>query len=90
MKKNPKKTYLVIRPLWLHNKALALNESIELSERQARPLCYGGFISADKTVAEKIALEAESHLHNKKSPSKSTSTHIDNHKNPPKNTKDKK
>ena len=47
--------YYVIQPTRFNRKKIAIGESLTLTESQARPLRNGGFITADKTAAERIA-----------------------------------
>jgi hypothetical protein len=47
-------SYFVIKPTTHNRKKVMYGDELQLTESQARPLRHGGFISPDKSAADRI------------------------------------
>jgi hypothetical protein len=47
-------SYFVIKPTTHNRKKVTYGDELQLTESQARPLRHGGFISPDKSAADRI------------------------------------
>jgi len=61
-------TYYVIRPTRFNRKKVGVGEALSLTESQARPLRHGGFVTHDKTIADRYLASVKE----KKPPTKKT------------------
>ena len=48
------KKYYVIKPTTHARKKVSVGDVLELTESQARPMRNGGFVTVEKTVAERV------------------------------------